>query len=323
MGLRGPIAGLCCAVMLLGLGTGSHAATPPLLFGAKVTPSSAAGFQALESTVGRPLSLTRLFYVWDSKYPDAMTTWVQGRTDITPILSVKTKTKAGAFIPWSSIANAQPGDPAYNTVVTWAQRMKAWNRTVYFSFNHEASNTKSLKNGTSTEYVAAWKRVWQIFRDNAVTNVRWTWILGDTPYQVPSTDRRFAAKWYPGDDYVDVLAIDQYNWATCNGSPWASFAEDTVGFVAFAAAHPTEDTMVAEWGTVEDATLPDRKAQWITEAGEAMKTWPNLVGAAYFDSNVDCNWSVSSSPSSLEAFTRLAQDPWFGGTATVEEPPAG
>ena len=63
----------------------------PVDFGAKVGPVTPGAYRQLQTTVGRPLVLTRLYYLWDSKYPaDRLTTWFEAHPDRTPIISVKT-----------------------------------------------------------------------------------------------------------------------------------------------------------------------------------------------------------------------------------------
>ena len=68
--------------------------------------------------------------------------------------------------------------------------------------------------------------------------------------------------------------------------------------------------MLAEWGSAEDPALAGRKAQWITEAGATMRSWPMLKAAAYFDEPGSCNWRLDSSSSSQAAFTTLATSSW-------------
>ena len=201
--------------------------------------------------------------------------------------------------------------------------IKAFPGKVYLCFNHEASNWKSEQNGTSQQYIAAWHKFYDVFKARHVKNVIWTWIMGDpTPWEVPKTDRRYAPKWYPGNKYTDVLAVDVYNWSACNNgsTPWRSFADLTSKFLAFAAKHPTKPTMVTEFGTGEQPGNPDGKADWITQMGEDVKSWNNLQALMSFDSqynnNPGCHWWLDSSPQSLAAARALANQPYFGGPGT-------
>jgi len=227
---------------------------------------------------------------------------------------VKTKTTGGAAVKWADIANAQPGSALYDQMVTWAKRMKAWGGPVYFCLNHEASNTKSLANGTAPEYIAAWHTIHQIFDEQGASNVIWTWIMGDpTPWEVPQSDRRWGPKWYPGDDVTDVLAVDVYNWA-CNGGPnYRSFASLTEKFLEFAAQHPAKPTMVTEFGTAENPADPGAKAQWIRDAARDVKSWNHLQAFMAFHSQYGggCRWWLDTSQSSLKAARAVGAQTFF------------
>jgi len=68
--------------------------------------------------------------------------------------------------------------------------------------------------------------------------------------------------------------------------------------------------MVGEFGAQERA--PGEKAQWLTDAREALKTqFPGIKAVVYFDANKDYDWRVTSSPETLAAFRDMANDPWF------------
>ena len=75
---------------------------------------------------------------------------------------------------------------------------------------------------------AAWRQFVSIFRSEAVGNVRFLWVMTEHSFTLPATDRRAAAKWYPGDPWVDGMAIDAYNWFTCRPgiiNSWTSLSE--------------------------------------------------------------------------------------------------
>lgn len=316
-------------VCVLGVGTPAPASTG-VLFGAyaarRGTETKVQAFQHLETSVGRKLAIVRMFYAWDSSFNAGSTSTLEGWAKASgkvPVISVKTKRTNGSAVLWSDIANAVPGSTLYADIVRWADRMKAWGGTVYLCLNHEASNHKSLANGTAPEYIAAWQKVWSVFRDRGVTNVKWTWIMGDpTPWEVWPGDRRYGPKWYPGDAYTDVLAVDVYNWACSGGDDYRSFASLTQKFLEFVALHPDKLTLVAEFGTDEDPADPNAKANWIMEAAESVKTWPNLVGFMAFHSQYGggCDWWLDTSQKSLDAARYVGDQTYFGGTGTIPKP---
>ena len=126
----------------------------------------------------------------------------------------------------------------------------------------EAATNSTL--GTQADYIAAWQKWVQIFRDEGATNVKQLWITTAFAYTVKSTDRRFATAWYPGDDWVDGIGADAYNWFNCRITvvrPWTSLGGLIEKMRQFALLHPTKEAWIAEFGSVEDASQPGRRAQ--------------------------------------------------------------
>src|SRR5205823_9976098 len=65
-----------------------------------------------------------------------------------------------------------------------------------------------VNGNNSTDYIAAWRHMHEVFSQARARNVRWVW----SPYalDVPAGNR-FEA-YYPGVPYVDILSLDAYNW---------------------------------------------------------------------------------------------------------------
>jgi len=320
---RGAVATALVALIGAGLFGAAAEAEHLTAFGAHVKnrgiETRQEAIQSLENAIGRPLSVVRVFYRWDSPLDDQPVRWLAD-TGRTVFMSVKAKRLDGTAVSWRGIADAQPGSPLYQDVVRWADAVKTLGPLVYFSFNHEPELKASAGSGTNVDFVDAWRKVVTIFREQGVTNARYAWILSSGSFT--STDARAADLWYPGDEWVDVIGVDAYNWFTCRkntSTPWRSLAAIAEGFRAYGAAHPTEGLAVAEWGSVEDAQDPTRKAAWIDEARVdlAGAQWEQLEVVTYFHSvdpeNTACTWYVDTSQASLDAFTAMGADPRYQG----------
>src|SRR5207245_124598 len=100
------------------------------------------------------------------------------------------------------------------------------------------------------------------------------------------------------------------NWAPGrSGDQWRSFASIYGSFYDWGMAHG-KPLMVGEFGAQE--RNPGDKAQWLTEARDALKTkFPGIKAVLYFDANKDYDWRVTSSSQTLAAFRDMANDPWF------------
>ena len=88
----------------------------------------------------------------------------------TMLLSVRAKRLNGTFVQWRDIADAQPGSPLHNQMVTWIERVRAVGEPVWFTFNHEPEIVENQANGVDVDYIAAWQKVISEFRNRGVTN---------------------------------------------------------------------------------------------------------------------------------------------------------
>jgi hypothetical protein len=101
--------------------------------------------------------------------------------------------------------------------------------------------------------------------EQGVTNAAWTWVM--TPTGFTETANTPAGDFYPGDDVVDWLALDPYNWYGCAPAvptAWQSMAQAAGPFRTWPQPHG-KPLMLAEWGFVEDPAGPGRRADWHRE----------------------------------------------------------
>jgi hypothetical protein len=318
-----------------GLGTpvvaGAADAREPLLFGAYPMPrngqSDLGAVTALESSIGRGLGAVRVFDLWNTPFPDS-TSRAHRDAGRTVLLSVKPKRSNGTLVSWRSIADAAPGSTVYGEITGWADKVASFGAPMYFTFHHEPEAASNTKHGTATDFKDAWRKVVSVFRERGVTNATFNWIMTDYSFWVQ--DRRTASLWYPGDAYVDALGADAYNWYDCRAgvvNSWKSLQQIIEPFRQFGQAHPDKELLLPEFGSYEDPANPGRKAQWFRDAAALFATpgWEQFTGILYFNAVTDtfpnCRWFTDTSSSSHAAFSELANDPLYGGTAAPPPPP--
>jgi hypothetical protein len=307
----------------------AEATSAGLEFGANATARSGESQQdavlRLERTSGRHLDVVREFLNWDSPFPASFDTWLRD-TDHTLILSVKSHTSRGT-LRWADIAAAQPGSTLYNQIQGWADRIKAYGVPIYFAFNHEPESSASSDMGTPADFMAAWRKIHDVFVADGVTNVKFIWIMTAYSFQVGPQAGNYAPKYYPGDAYVDAMGIDAYNWYTCHSgspNPWKSLEQIIKPFRDFGAAHPDKELWLTEWASTEDSAKPTRKAQFISDAQALFKRpdYAQFQGISYFDKvQGTCKWVTDSSSASLAAFATMATDPFYNRGITPPPPP--
>ncbi|HEX7806283.1 MAG TPA: PKD domain-containing protein [Cellulomonas sp.] len=282
--------------------TASAQLTPPsgLLFGAFVakqdsTTDVETSVSAFEQQIGRKLDLVRFYVRWDTPLmPDAVVRSVA--RDRTPVLSITPKKEDGTKLSWASIA---AGDQDAR-IREQAAAVAGLGVPVFLVFQHEPDMATGY--GSPAEFRAAWRHYVEVFRQQGVTNAAWTWVM--TPTGFAATASTPAGDFYPGDDVVDWIALDPYNWYGCAPSvptAWQSMAQAAGPFRTWAQPHG-KPLMLAEWGSVEDPADPARRADWYRETLAMSTSWPELKAISAFDATGNCAWRVDSTPTALQGF---------------------
>ncbi|MEP6464499.1 MAG: hypothetical protein ABJC62_14045, partial [Frankiaceae bacterium] len=279
------------------------------LFGAAVSGRPGADVKTsvttLESEIGRKFDIHRLYDVWDDQQPTAITSWTasQGRT---PVLSIKATRRNGTVVRWADIAAGRED----SQIRAQARGLKALNVPLFLALHHEPEDDPG--HGTPAAYVAAWRHYVSVFRSEGATNVSFTWILMAWSFEHPSIANSF----YPGDDVIDWVAADGYNWyGAVPGKAWRPLADALAAFAAWDRPH-AKPMMVSEYGSLEDPAVPGRKAAWIAQTAAGFKTMPAIKAVLYFHAPVVHPWWVDSSPSALSAFAAMGRDPYYHATGS-------
>lgn len=181
----------------------------------------------------------------------------------------------------------------------WAAELADRSEEILLRFGHEFNGTWypwSPAGGTSAQsYVDAWRRIHRRFAARGADNVRWVWC--------PSAgmpERPRLAQWYPGDDVVDILGVDGYNWgATRPWSAWRTvgdiFGDDVRELTELVETAPILVTEVACAGAGGD------KPAWITELVEWLAAEPRVTGLIWFDHDKETDWRLCSPPAAAAA----------------------
>ncbi|MCG2797821.1 MAG: PKD domain-containing protein [Cellulomonas sp.] len=253
--------------------------------------------RAFESSIGRKLDVQRWYARWDEDLASGPVVAAAGRGRVL-MLSVLPLTTAGTRITWAAIARGE----ADAQIRVQAAAVARLGPAVYLALHHEAE-LASTAYGTAAEYRAAWARYRQVFTAEGTSNVLWTWVASLKPFAAGAT-----SAFYPGDDQVDRVGVDAYNWAGCaagQSSTWHSLGYILRGFRAFATSHG-KPAVLAEWGSVESPADPARRAVWLTEAFALFAGWPELEATSYFDAAGTCDWRLASGTPAATAFASAA-----------------
>jgi len=296
---------------------------PPLpasvLWGAATTngPLGAdlSSIDAFETAAGRAVSLVHFSSSWHGSpaFPAATMQAIRTRGAL-PLVTWEPRDPAGGTNQPAYRLRAI-ADGAHDAYITaWAASAKNWGHPFFLRFAHQMNGDwfpwgVGVNGNTAQDYVDAWRRVHRIFSEVGAANVTWVWGVNRI-YGGASAD---IAPVYPGDRYVDWVAIDGYNRG---GSAWrdftATFGNTYQQLVSLASAKPV---MIAEAGTVEDG---GDKAAWLRDAlaHQLPRNYPRVRAFVYTDVTRDgyAN-TIASSPAARAAFAEAISSGYYTADA--------
>jgi endoglucanase len=154
---------------------------------------------------------------------------------------------------------------------------------------------------TAGTFIAAWRHVVSIFRSAGATNVRFVF----SPNIISPNSPDFTPM-YPGDRYVDRVALDGYNWGRAvPGQHWRSLYQIFAPSYAVMARLSSRPMMLAETASTE---IGGNKAAWITHAFRRnMARFPRVRAVVWFNRRKETNWQINSSAAALGAYRRIVK----------------
>lgn len=224
----------------------------------------------------------------------------------------------GAVPPSSIIAGA-----CDRYLASFAQGMNALGVRFLLNFAHEMNSVSqpwSPVNFGQTPgvYVQMYRKVKSVFDAQGANKIEWVWA---PIYQSnPNTPENSPNAYYPGNEYVNWVAVSGYNYynqmpAQYGAQPWNTFS--TIFDVVlrdFACRYP-KPQLINEFSTVDDGS--GGKAAWIKDAYAQMSKYPFLRGAIWYNyvdssngnidfritTNTAYNGGVSALPAGSGAWT--------------------
>lgn len=228
-------------------------------------------------------------------------------------------------------------DGLYDDILTsWAEGVRAFGKPVFLRFGHEMNGDwypwSGVKNGGGQldgygspdlpdgpeRYVAAFRYIHDTFTAQGAENVLWVW-CPNAPFDVMESALgpwNRAAAYYPGDDYVDWLCFDGYNWGSSAfgqqfNAQWLSFDEIFASsYAELGAINSDKPIIIGEFASTEDG---GDKAAWITDTFDAIRhDFPQIRALIWFHIAKETDWRINSSDAALGAYREaVADDYWI------------
>jgi beta-mannanase len=321
---RGLFLGFACLVGLLtltSLAGASGATAAPVVLGATttgITEDTGAALEAFAARSGVTPKIAMYYQDWNEGWSTALL----NPRFVAPIVA----RGAMPMITWEPFLDSgEPtNQPQYSPariaagdfdpyIRRAAREAAAYGQPFLLRFAHEMNGTwyqwGAIPGNSPEAFVAMWRHVVSIFREEGALNVRWVW--APNVYSPGSAARPFAP-YYPGDEWVDYVALDGYNWGTAGPSGWKSFAQVFGPSYAALTALTSKPMMISE--TASSSSGGD-KAAWIREILTVLPTqMPRVRALVWFDREKETDWQIDSDPASALAFRELAASRLFSGT---------
>jgi hypothetical protein len=191
----------------------------------------------------------------------------------------------------------------------------------YGGWHNGGSASTELGWQATEKYKAAWRHVHDIARQMRACNVAFVWSPNYGSVPNPNADWPQYAwndwrNYYPGDDYVDWVGIDLYDfWGENPRGQIRPFYEE------YAARKPI---MLAETAGHYDPAVDANKAGYIRQLFNAMETeFPRIKAFVWFNyDQPGYNWRIEESSASLTNYQNRVASSRYVGTVTTNAPNA-
>lgn len=185
-------------------------------------------------------------------------------------------------------------------ITSWAHAAAAWKGPLLLRFAHEMNGSwypwcVGVNGNSPAEYVAAYQHVHAGFSTAAASNVFWIW----SPNVLTPTTANLASL-YPGDQYVNFVGVDGYNFGTSTAfgrwrTPQQVFGATLTNIRTFA---PGKPILIAETASSDEG---GSKAVWISELVNYLKAQTHVVGFVWTEYKAKADWPIESSAGTIEA----------------------
>jgi beta-mannanase len=222
---------------------------------------------------------------------------------VTPMMTVEPYV-GGKAVSLTAIANG--------TYDSWiheqAAAAKSFGQPLLLRFAQQMNGNWYAWSGEPTAYKAAWTHYVDVFREDKATNVKFVW----SPWVNAGGAYPFNA-YFPGDEYVDYLALAGYNRG---GAEWQSLAQVFGSSYTEIAKLSNDPILIAETASAESG---GSKPEWIRKGllETVLAEFPRVVGVIWFSRDYSgsgqADWRLESSTASREAWQDIVDSVFYGG----------
>jgi Glycosyl hydrolase family 26 len=192
---------------------------------------------------------------------------------------------------------------------------KSYDGEILVRFAHEMNGSWEPwgpgHGSTAQDYINAWRHYVSVFREDGATNVRFVWSPNVDGGSYPFSP------YFPGDEWVDYVALDGYNWGSGGTNSWQTFAQVFSSSYQTLTQLSSKPVMIAETASSE---VGGDKAAWIREAflHTIPQQFPRVAAVVWFDRDFSAvgeqDWRINSSSAAAAAYGEAVSNSLYGGS---------
>jgi hypothetical protein len=287
------------------------------------------GVDTLQAQTGRDVEIVNWYQNWGGG------SWISSvQPHVVKAVTDSGRTPLLTWEPWDPAAGVE--QPAYRLariadgtydayMASFARGLRDLGSTVYLRPMHEMNGTwypwaGGVNANTPAEYGQAWRRMHDVFAAEGATNVRFVW----SPNNIDMSSARPMEAFYPGASYVDVLAVDGYNWGSTapEFGGWQTFSQVFQNAYDRLKALGPQPIWIAEVGAAPEG---GDKPAWIRDMWARAAQMDRLAAIVWFNENKERDWRANPTALVAAAFSPLAplvSTPEPAPAPTLEPQPA-
>jgi beta-mannanase len=258
---------------------------------------------AFQPIIGRNLAVVLWYVHWTNPFPLEDVNIVHANGSI-PLIT---------WEPWITHplgtleAIASGSHETY--VREFLQAARDWGKPIFLRFAHEMNGNwypwDGFHNGSDPEkYKKAWLYIYNVRKELGADNVSLVWCPNNT--NQPNASWNTISAYYPGDEYVDWIGMDGYNWGY---GRWQSFDSVFKSIYQELTSATHKPLMIGEFASAEHG---GSKADWIKDALSRIKTdYPQIKVLCWFNTNKERDWRIDSSLAAQAAFQQAISHSHF------------
>jgi len=228
------------------------------------------------------------------------------------------------FITWEPWQAVEKKGIDYNRLLTgeydryitgFAEQLKTLDNDVYIRFAHEMNGNwypwSGVKIGRN-KYIAVYRYIKDLCDKTVKSGSnRLKWVFSVNWQDVPEENNSFI-QYYPGDEYVDYIGIDGYNWGDSGSwSGWQSFRKIFRTRYRQIMRHFNKPVIITEFSSTSSG---GDKAVWISRAMTDIGKMPGIKAFILFNVDKETDWSFPAETDWGRQLKEKLKNPYFKDT---------